>query len=128
MCKFEKLILLGEFNCESTELSMNDFCAMYNLKNLIKDPTCFKSPLHPSSIDLILTNKINYFQNSQTVATGLSDHHKLTVTVLKTFFKKQTPITVNYRDYKSFDKSKFHTELKLKLAEMHTMILKSVSK
>ena len=120
MCKFDNVILLGDFNCESTELSMNDFCTIYNLKNLIKDPTCFKSPLHPSSIDLILTNKINYFQNSQTVETGLSDHHKMTVTVLKTFFQKQAPITINYRDYKSFDKCKFHTELKLKLSEIHT--------
>ena len=99
---------------------MADFCDLYNLKNLIKDPTCFKSPLNPSCIDVILTNKIRSFQNSETVETGLSDYHKLTITVLKSFFRKLDPVIVNYRDYKVFDKIKFQTELKNKLDNMLT--------
>ena len=41
---------------------------------------------------------------------GLSDH-KLTITVLKTVFQKQAPISIKYRDYKKFDKTKFRKQL-----------------
>ena len=44
----------------------------------------------------------------------------MVVTVLKSFFHKQTPVMINYRDYKSFNKSIFQEELKDKLNLMHT--------
>ena len=65
---------------------MGEFRDTYNLRNLIMGPTCFKNPLNPSCIDLILTNKPRSFQHSQTIETGLSDHHSMTITVLKSFF------------------------------------------
>ena len=43
---------------------MEQFCVSYNLKSLIKEPTCFKSVGNPSCIDLILTNHPKCFQNS----------------------------------------------------------------
>ena len=57
MPKYDNLILLGDFNIEMRENLMKDFCDTYDLINLIKDPTCFKNPLNPSIIDLILTNR-----------------------------------------------------------------------
>ena len=119
MSKFDNILLLGDFNSETTELRMNEFCDTYNLQNLIKHPTCFKNSQNPSSIDVMLTNKIRSFQNSQVIETGLSDHHKMTVTVLKTFFHKQDPVMITYRDYKSYNKSIFQTELKNKLNNLH---------
>ena len=50
----------------------------------VKEPTCYKNVQNPSSIDVMLTNRKGSFQNSMVVETGLSDHHKMTVTVLKT--------------------------------------------
>ena len=50
-----------------------------------------------------------------TVETGLSDFHKMTVTVLKRYFKKKDPITIFYRDLKSFDGLKFREEIKNRL-------------
>ena len=47
--------------------------------------------------------------------TGLSDHHKMTITVLRSFFQKKEPVKINYRDYKLFDISLFRTELKNRL-------------
>ena len=119
MSKFDNILLLGDFNSETTELSMNEFCDTYNLQNLIKHPTCFKNVQNPSCIDVMLTNKIRSFQNSQVIETGLSDFHKMTVTVLKTFFHKQDPVKITYRDYKSFNKSIFQNELKNKLHNLH---------
>ena len=112
MSTYDNVLLMGDFNSETKEISMAEFCGIYSIQNLITAPTCFKNPLHPTSIDVMLTNKIRSFQNNQTIDTGLSDYHKMTITVLKTFFQKQDPVTINYRDYKSFDKSKFHFELK----------------
>ena len=43
---------------------MEDFCLNYNLSNLIKEPTCFKSMENPTCIDLMLTNYAKSFQHS----------------------------------------------------------------
>ena len=109
--KYDNFLLLGDFNSETTEISMSEFCDIYNFKNLIIDPTCYKNPLNPSLIDLMLTNRSKHFQNNQVIETGLSDHHRMTITVLKTFFQKQSPVCIKYRDYKKFDKSLFRIEL-----------------
>ena len=118
MPKYDHFILLGDFNSEMRENAMSEFCDTYSLTNLIKDPTCFKNPLNPSTIDLILTNRPRSFQNSQTIETGLSDHHKLTVTVMRAFFPKQMPTIITYRDYKNFDQALFRQEL---LGELYNM-------
>ena len=78
---------------------MREFCDSYNLKNLIKEPTCFKNASNPSCIDLMLTNSRS-FQNSLNIETGLSDFHKMTLTVLKTIFPKVKPEIILYRNYK----------------------------
>ena len=61
--------------------NLKDFCNLYLLKNLIKKSTCFKNPENPRTIDLILTNRPRSFCNSNSLETGFSDFHKLTVTV-----------------------------------------------
>lgn len=38
--------------------------------------------------DLFLTNKPSSLQNTSTYETGLCNFHKMTVTILKAFFKK----------------------------------------
>ena len=121
--KYENLLLLGDFNSEMTEEDMKNFCESYNLTNLITDPTCFKSVENPSCIDVMLTNRSLCFENSMTVETGLSDCHKMTVTVMKKYYKKLEPITINYRDYKSFDGENFRTDLKTRLANSESLKL-----
>ena len=107
--------MLGDWNSAVKEEHMSNFCDMYGLNNLIKEPTCFKSTENPSSIDIMLTNKKLSFQNSTTVETGLSDFHKMTVTVMKRFFKKKEPVTIEYRDMKKFDGMKFREDIRNKL-------------
>ena len=112
MVNYENMILLGDLNVSSAEHSMKDFCQMYKFHNLINEPTCYKNANNPSYIDVILTNRKRSFQDSMAVETGLSDHHKMVVTVLKTFCKKKDPITINYRCYKKFNENIFRDELK----------------
>ena len=90
---------------------MKTFCQAYGLKNLIKEPTCYKNTNNPSSIDVILTNRPNRFHNPMTIETGLSDHHKMVLTVLKTYFKKIEPTIITIRDYKRFNDNFFRRDL-----------------
>ena len=117
LCKYENLLMLGDWNSAVTEDAMANFCETYGLENLIKEPTCFKSNENPSSIDIILTNKKHSFQNSMTIETGLSDFHKMTVTVMKRYFKKKDPIVIEYRDLKNFDGVRFREDLRTELAK-----------
>ena len=96
------IIMLGDFNCEITEDMMDEFTSLFNLRSLIKTPTCFKSEENPSCIDLILTNRINCFQNSSTIETGLPDFHHLVFTVMKTTFRRKPPKVIRYRDFKNY--------------------------
>ena len=94
---YDHILLIGDFNSSVYEKNMKDVCEMCDLENLIQEPTCFKNTSNPSSIDVMLTNRKNIFQNSMTIETGLSDHHKMTITVLKAYLKKKKPIQINYR-------------------------------
>ena len=96
MVKYDNVLLVGDFNSETHAVRMNEFCDVYSLCNLITEPTCYKNPLNPSSINLMLTNKIRSFLNSQVIETGLSDHHKMTITVLRCFFLSKTSPHLNY--------------------------------
>ena len=105
--RYENFLLIGDFNAEVSDVSMKEFCDIYSFKNLIKEPTCFKNPANPKCIDLMLTNRHRSFQNSCVIETGLSDFHKMTVTVLRAFFKKAEPKVISYRDYKNFTNDNF---------------------
>ena len=67
MCRLDNFILLGDFNSAAHENAMKEFCDTYSLKHLVTEATCFKNPLNPSSIDVILTNRWKSFQNTRTL-------------------------------------------------------------
>ena len=83
---------------EANDSAISVFSDTYDLKILTEERTCYKNPNKPSCIDLILTNKLRSFQHSCVIETGLSDFHKMTVTVMKIFFEKLQPRVVSYRD------------------------------
>ena len=109
--QYDDIILMGDFNCEPNETDMVDFCEIYGLKNLVKEPTCFKNVENPSLIDLILTNKSKSFQSTLNVESGLSDFHKMTVTVMKCEYKKQPSKVIFYMDFKNYSNDKFRYDL-----------------
>ena len=93
---YDKFLLAGDFNTEETNEFLADFIFEHNAKNLVQEPTCFKSQDNPSCIDLLLTNSPQSFQNTRTLATGLSDFHRMVVTVMKTTFPKAKPRMIYY--------------------------------
>ena len=88
--KYDNFIVLGYFNAQPTEIAMSDFMEVYNFKNLTKGRTCFKNPNKLSCIDVILTNRKKRFMLSTLIETGVSDFHKMVVTVLKSCFIKHS--------------------------------------
>ena len=80
MHNYDNILILRDFNSESDKPSMKEFCETYNLSNLKKLPTCFKNPANPSSIDVILANRMRSVQEHKVVETGLSNHHEMTIT------------------------------------------------
>ena len=97
--KYEKILILGDFHVEIEETNMKSFCKNYNLKSLIKQPTCYKNSNKPRCIDdLTLTNVPRMFQSICVLETGLSDFHLMTLLVMRKTFKKMRPRVINYRD------------------------------
>ena len=63
---YEKFILMGNFNTdiytESSEADkLEELCCLFDLINLFKQETCFTKN-HKSLIDLILKNRLHFFQ------------------------------------------------------------------
>ena len=77
--------LMGEFNAEVSETSPSSFCELYEVKSITNHTTYYKNPTNPPCIELFLKNSPNSFRKSTVVETGLSDFHKLVVTMMKSY-------------------------------------------
>ena len=108
--KYENIIFIGGFNSSVENKHLPDFTTLSNLESLIKSPTCFQSS-KPTSIDLLLTNKKQLFENSKTIEVGISDHHLLTLTSTRIQFIKGSPKVKFYRDYRSLNFESFNNDL-----------------
>ena len=120
---YENIIVMGDFNTEISEHDLASFFTFYNFKSLINKPTCYKIPDNSSWIDLILTNCFIYFQNSSTFETGLSDFHKLILTLFKSKIPEPQPNMMPYRNYKRFDRETLETVISKKIEENTSWIL-----
>ena len=112
---YEKFLLVGDFNAEDTEPHLAEFLRNYDAKNIVKNKTCYKNINNPSCIDLFITNCFRHFHGTVALSVGMSDFHKLVVTVLKCTLKTGKPKNVSYRNYKNFNNENFKQELKTKL-------------
>ena len=118
--KYDNIILMGDINVDMSNLNntstcfydVNEFCDIFNLTNLIKKATCLTPTAeNPSLIDIILTNRPRSFKNNVTVETGLSDHHRMVLTVLRSHHVRLQPTTIHYRDYNQFSTDAFIADL-----------------
>ena len=125
--KYDSIILMGYFNSEPADSVVPDFCKIYNLKNIIREKPCFKNLNNPSCIDLLITNRLKSFQNSVVIETGLSDFHKMCITVMKMYYSKQKPSIIHYRKFKGFNNDSFIKDLQT-LLKNHLMKKQSIFK
>ena len=96
--EYENVMLIGNFNLTVENKNLEVFMNTSDLECLIKKPTCFQSD-GPSCIDLISTNKKEFFKNSNVLEVGISDHHCLIVTALRSQLVKGKAKTKLHRDY-----------------------------
>ena len=75
----------------------------------MKTNTCFK--VSSPCIDLVLTNRKYSFKSATSYKTGLSDHHHMIPTMLKTTFQQTKPKRLIYRDYKNPKFANFKSDL-----------------
>ena len=111
---YENFLVVGDFNLGEENSILKDFMNSWNLENVLKKPTCFKSD-SPTCIDLILTSDTTRLKNTTTIETGLSDFHVMIATALKGNFRKRGPRIIIYRDYDKFNNSVFRAELQEEL-------------
>ena len=102
---YEYKVIYGDFDTNSVMPEMNKFLNTDNLTNLIRENTFFKGA--GSCIDLILTNSKYSFQYSSSIEIGLSDHHQLIFSMIKTELALEEPKRLLYRNFKSFNNEYF---------------------
>ena len=60
---------------------------------------------------MILTNRPKSFQSTCVIETGLSDFHRMIVTVLKMHFRKLPPKVIPYKNFSNYDNANFINSL-----------------
>ena len=114
-CNYESktIFVLGDLNVDflKGKNPLQDTLDVFNLKNVIVGPTCFKSMQSPTAVDVILTNYCNRINSHLNINIGVSDFHSIIVASSKTTVKKYEKREICYRSYKSFNQEQFINDL-----------------
>ena len=105
--------LLGDLNinCLSNESKiLTDVTDVYGLKNLIKEPTCFKSK-NGTLIDLIFVSNHRRIFKTFNLLNGVTDFHNMIGFSTKLRFPRRKQHKITYRSYKNFDENAFCKDL-----------------
>ena len=98
---------------------MNDVCNIYNLLNLIEEPTCYKNPDNPSCIKFIS----KCFQS--TIETRIDGNKNLRFSQnggcsFKSLLQETKTKIIHYRNYKTFNANLIQEELNNELFVIDT--------
>ena len=112
---YERVALAGDFNAQVCEKSFHAFLYHHERTSINRYPTCYKNPNNPSCIDHILTNSPKRFFNTETVFIGLSDFHKLVLSLFKLHFPKAKAKEILCRNFRDFKEDNFNQDLQNRL-------------
>ena len=112
---YEHMLLFGDLNFDmlnsDKSATLNDFCDIFNLSQLVNGPNCFKKGCIPSLVDVIMTNKKSLCFKSQNGPTGVRDFHNIISTVIKGEVLHKPKTLRYYRSYKKFDIENFNDDI-----------------
>ena len=108
--RYEKVIVLADFNIKAENKGMKDFLQEDTFYNMMKQNTCFKGD-GGLRIDLLITNSKFSFMKTNSFESSLSDHHHIIYTILKTKFEKFEPKKLIYRNFKQFNSEQFNLDI-----------------
>ena len=111
--KYENILIIWDLNISfdnlkkgDTHSHLSDLCDTFSLSNHVNGVTCVKSQ-NGTSIDVMLTNRPRRFHNISLIETGLSDCHKMIVSVFRAFFKRLPAKVIECRNYETFVHNEF---------------------
>ena len=70
--KYEKSLILGDFNVETGCQKMKTLCEVYNLKSLIKQPTYYKNPDKVSCLRVLIISRTRFRVNPHFIVACMS--------------------------------------------------------
>ena len=114
--RYDNLIVMGDLNIDvddpnaSGMQDLNGLLISYDLSIITKGKTCTTWG-HESSLDIILTNKPKSHMHTTSLELGISDFHKMSLTILKSQLSRLKPRKITYRSYKNFNVEHFLEEL-----------------
>ena len=110
-CDLYIIKIFGDINYDMFKDNiLHDVCDVYDLKNSVHGPTCFKGE-NPTLLVVFLTNKPNSFCNFINIDTGISDFHNLTGVISKVHAPESNRRLITYRSMKNFDQDEFTRDL-----------------
>ena len=104
---YEDFIVIGDFNESETSPALDSFLDEQKCKNIIKNKS-----VKGSCIDLILTSRPSLHHITNVFETGISDHHLLIYTILKSTYTKMERKVLSKRCFKNFSEQSFLQNLK----------------
>lgn len=115
-CESSMIILLGDINIDMSRnyvkrKQFNEVLALYNLKNIVTEPTCFKGD-PPTSIDAIITSNARRLGKVLNFNCGFSDYHNLIATSTKINVPKTEKKEIHYRSFKNFNDDNFCEDIR----------------
>ena len=113
LCK--SYYVLGDLNVDLSKRPnpLSDLFDVYDLKNIVTEPTCFRNVHNPSLLDPIITNTPQRLITHLNVNIAVSDCHNLVCGVTRVNAPKFVPRKIFYRSFKKFDNDKYINDLKL---------------
>ena len=84
---YDNFLLIGDFDIFHDDKLLREFCNSFSLGHIIKTLTCYIGS-STSSIDHNITNMTSLFMKPCTVETGISDYHKLIMSICRMTFAK----------------------------------------
>ena len=110
---YKDIVCIGDINvdlsCGKTKVN-DELLDIYDLYNLIKDPTCFKSEKGSLLDPIIVTNR-NHFVHAFNLSCGFSDFHNFVGCITKCHFSKQEPRKITYRSFRKFNETLFKCDV-----------------
>ena len=84
--QYDHYLLMGDLNydllCKNKGKTLFDLMELFDLCNLIKEPTCFMKNCKNSLLDVILTNSKSLCFKTLNFTTGICDCHNMISTVI----------------------------------------------
>ena len=116
---YDNFVILGDLNFNVLNVKFNskntsdtiicpfrNLCSDFNLKNLIHEPT-FYHRTGNSLLDVLVTNQCRRFASAGAIQNEISDGHSLIYGALRLKCPKLTPVDIELRSFKNFDKDNF---------------------